>query len=148
MICFVDPLGQFTVTAVGIIFSHMLSVRPSPLFKCSKTKQQTTMVATGETVGLAEWIIDDTCFVLLLKSGDGRTDNTSVWVGLVDQKSSTVSISKTLPGFYSKTFSFWLRHRRNWMKQICISNETNERMKNNFRTTFLLNCLRAYRGLY
>ena len=26
------------------------------------------MVATGETVGLAEWIIDDTCFVLLILS--------------------------------------------------------------------------------
>ena len=39
------------------------SVRPSPLFKFSKTKQQKTMFATGEAVGLAEWIIDDTCLV-------------------------------------------------------------------------------------
>ena len=36
----------------------------SPLFKARKTKQQKTMVATGETVGLAEWIIDDTCLVI------------------------------------------------------------------------------------
>ena len=37
---------------------------PSQLFKSSKTKQQKTMFATGVTVGLAEWIIDDTCLVL------------------------------------------------------------------------------------
>ena len=41
----------------------MLSVRPSPLFKSSKTKQQKTMFATAVTMGLAEWIIDDTCLV-------------------------------------------------------------------------------------
>ena len=46
---------------VIISFAHV--VRPSPLFKSSKTKQQKTMVATGETVGLAEWIIDDTSLV-------------------------------------------------------------------------------------
>ena len=58
----IDPLGQPTATAVVIIvFAHV--VRPSPLFKSSKTKQQKTMVAAGETVCLAEWIIDDTCLV-------------------------------------------------------------------------------------
>ena len=41
----------------------MLSVRPSPLFKCRKTKQQKTMFTTGVTIGVAEWIIDDTCLV-------------------------------------------------------------------------------------
>ena len=47
---------------VGIIvFAHV--VRPSPLFKSSKTKQQKTMFATGVTMGLAGWIIDDTCLV-------------------------------------------------------------------------------------
>ena len=51
---------------VGIIvFAHVVrpSDRPSPLFKSRKTKQQKTMFATGVTMGLAEWIIDDTCLV-------------------------------------------------------------------------------------
>ena len=39
------------------------SVRPSPLFKSRKTNQQKTMFATGVTMGLAEWIIDDTCLI-------------------------------------------------------------------------------------
>ena len=39
------------------------SLHPLPFFKSSKTKQQKTMVATGETVGLAEWIIDDAWLV-------------------------------------------------------------------------------------
>ena len=63
----IDPLGQPTVT--GDRDSHMLSVRPSvlrPHWKFSKTKQQKTMFGTGETVGLAEWIIDATCLVGLL----------------------------------------------------------------------------------
>ena len=73
MITKIDSLGQPTVTAGSDhCFSHMLSVRtsvcPSPLFKSSQTKQQTTMVATGETVGLAEWIIDDTCLCKLYNS--------------------------------------------------------------------------------
>ena len=46
-----------------IVFARTCpSVCPSPLFKSSK-KQQKTMFATGVTMGLAEWIIDDTCFV-------------------------------------------------------------------------------------
>ena len=50
---------------VGIIvFTHV--IRPSPLFKPRKTKQQKTMFATDLTMGLAEWIIDDTCLVSLL----------------------------------------------------------------------------------
>ena len=66
----IDPLGRPTISAVS---DHYLctccpsvrpSVRPSPLFKSSTTKQQKIMVATFETVCLAEWIIDDTCLVL------------------------------------------------------------------------------------
>ena len=36
---------------VIIVFAHMLSIRtcPSPLFKSSETKQQKTMIATGES---------------------------------------------------------------------------------------------------
>ena len=43
-------------------------VRPSSLFKSRKTKQQKTMFATGVTVGLTEWIIDDTCNFLIIFS--------------------------------------------------------------------------------
>ena len=50
---------------VGIIvFAH--DVRMSPLFKSRKTKQQKTMFATGVTMGLAKWIIDDTWPVLYI----------------------------------------------------------------------------------
>ena len=52
---------------VGIIvFTRCLSVRPSPLFKSRKTKLQKTMFTTGVTMGLAEWIIDDTCLVKIV----------------------------------------------------------------------------------
>ena len=54
------------------------------------------MVAIGETVGMAEWIIDDTCLVHFEKWGrtDGRTEDMCenndpyqpwLWVGRVDQ---------------------------------------------------------------
>ena len=48
-----------------IVFAHVVrpSVRPSPLFKSRKTKQQKTVFTTVVTMGLAEWIIDDTCLV-------------------------------------------------------------------------------------
>ena len=64
----IDPLDQPKVTAGR---DHCFrtccpSVRPSPLFKSRKTKQQKTMFATGETLGLAEWILDDTCPVVLI----------------------------------------------------------------------------------
>ena len=60
-----DPLGQPKVTAER---DHCFrtccpSVRLSPLFKSRETKQQKTLFATGVTMGLAEWIIDDTCLV-------------------------------------------------------------------------------------
>ena len=47
------------------IFAH-ISLRP---YKLSQNK---TKIATGGTVGLAEWIIDDTCLVLLWSRGDFR----------------------------------------------------------------------------
>ena len=61
---FVDPLGQPTVTAGSDNYfpTCYLSVRPY-FSNLAKAKQQKTMIATGETVGLAEWIIDDTCLV-------------------------------------------------------------------------------------
>ena len=45
-------------------FLHMLSVRPSPLFKSRKTKQKQCSLPCV-TMGLAEWIIDDFCVVLI-----------------------------------------------------------------------------------
>ena len=65
----VDSLGQPKVTAGRdncfrtCCPSVRRSVRMSPLFTSRKTKQQKTMFATGVTMGLAEWIIDDTCLV-------------------------------------------------------------------------------------
>ena len=55
-----DPRGRPTV--VIIVFAHVVlsSVRPN----FSKQFQAKTMFALGETVGLAEWIIDDTCIVI------------------------------------------------------------------------------------
>ena len=52
---------------VGIIvFAYV--VRPSvPTFQnLAKQNKVKTMFATGKTVGLAEWIIDDTCLVFPL----------------------------------------------------------------------------------
>ena len=65
---YIDPLGQPTATACSDHYfcTCFPSVCPSPLFKSSKTKQQKTMFATGVTVGLTEWIIDDTCLVNLI----------------------------------------------------------------------------------
>ena len=47
-----------------IVFAHVVRsfVRPHFL-KSSTQNKQKTMFATGETVGLAEWIIDETCLV-------------------------------------------------------------------------------------
>ena len=51
-------------------FAHV--VRPSvPTFQnLVKQNKAKTMVATGETVGLAEWFIDDTCPVFLYFVGN------------------------------------------------------------------------------
>ena len=61
-----DPLGQHTVTAGkdNCFRTCCPSVRPH-FSKSSETKKVKTMFAAGETVGLAEWIIDDTCLVPL-----------------------------------------------------------------------------------
>ena len=62
---FFDPLGRPTV----IVYAHV--VRPlvrtfiqtfQNLAKQNKF-QAKTMFTTGETVGIAEWIMDDTCLV-------------------------------------------------------------------------------------
>ena len=60
-----DPRGRPTVKAGSDhCLMHMSSLRPSvrlsPLFK---TKQ---MFATDETVGLAKWIIDDSCLAFTI----------------------------------------------------------------------------------
>ena len=64
--CLVDPLGRPTVT-VGR--DHCFcTCHPSVPTIHNLAKQNTakTMFATGQTVGLAEWIIDDTCLVKLV----------------------------------------------------------------------------------
>ena len=62
----IDPLGRPTVTAGSdhCFCSCRPSVRPSPLSK-QYIFQTKTMFATGETVSLAEWIIDDTSLVCI-----------------------------------------------------------------------------------
>ena len=71
----VDPRGRPTVTAGNDHYFRTCclyvrpSVRPSPLLKISqnKTKVQAKLVfVIGGTVGLAEWIIEDTHVLLLL----------------------------------------------------------------------------------
>ena len=68
----IDPLGQPKVTAWRdrCFCTYRPSVRPSLLSKSRKTKQKEnkkkTMLANGETVGLAEWIIDDIFIILMI----------------------------------------------------------------------------------
>ena len=68
----IHSAGPQSRPVVIIVFAHVVrpSVCPSTLFKSSKTKQQKIMVATGETVGLAEWIINDTCLVFTILQTD------------------------------------------------------------------------------
>ena len=61
---YIDPLGQPKVTP-GKDNCFRTCCPSVHLFKSRKTKQQKTMFATGGTVSLAEWIIDDTCFSFL-----------------------------------------------------------------------------------
>ena len=71
--CFLIHYSRSTVTAGSVhCFRTSPSVRPH-FSKSSKTKQiqLITMFTTGETMGLAEWIIDDTylvtnCFLILI----------------------------------------------------------------------------------
>ena len=58
-----DPQSLLVVIIVSAHVVHP-SVRPSPLFTKQNKFQANTMFATDETVGLAEWIIDDTCLVM------------------------------------------------------------------------------------
>ena len=65
-----DPLGPPTVTAGR---DHCFCIcRPSvrifvPTFQNpAKQNKAKTMFATGETVGLAQWIINDTCLVKVI----------------------------------------------------------------------------------
>ena len=64
----IDPLGRSTVTAGKdhCFCTCRTSVRTSvPTFQnLAKQNKAKTMFATGETMGLAEWIVDDTCLVL------------------------------------------------------------------------------------
>ena len=55
----IDPLSQPKATAGR---DHCFRTC-CPSVNSRKTKQQKTMFATGVTMGLAEWIIDDTCLV-------------------------------------------------------------------------------------
>ena len=62
-----DPHGRPTITAVVIIIFHMSSVRPNFQNLAKQNEFQVkTMFTTNETVGLAEWIINDTCLVFSL----------------------------------------------------------------------------------
>ena len=60
----VDPLGPPTVPPVGIIvFTIVVRSSVHSFQNIAKQNKVKTMIATGKTVGLAEWIIDDTCLV-------------------------------------------------------------------------------------
>ena len=60
----IDPLGQpkVTVGRVHCFISDLLSIRPH----FSNLEKKTKMFATGVTISLAEWIIDDTCLVYII----------------------------------------------------------------------------------
>ena len=60
----IDPLGQPTVTAGRDHYCFCTCCPSVPTFQnLAKQNKAKTLFATGETVGLAEWIIDDTCLV-------------------------------------------------------------------------------------
>ena len=68
----IDPLDRPTVRAGSIIvFAHVVRsyVRP---FGAHYSKQN-KFKATGETVGLAEWIIDDACLVWIILYHNQKT---------------------------------------------------------------------------
>ena len=69
----IHSAGPQTRQVVIIVFVRVVS----PHFSKSNKFQAKTMFATGETVGLAEWIIDNTCLVLHFFQGlrcQGRND--------------------------------------------------------------------------
>ena len=61
---YIDPRGRLTVMASSD--NCFCTCRPSvhPHFLKQFKFQVKTMFPTGKTVGLAQWIIDDTCLVL------------------------------------------------------------------------------------
>ena len=61
---FVDPRGRPTVTADSDHCFCTCSPSVCPHFSKQNKVQVKTMIATGETLGLAKWIIDDTCLVI------------------------------------------------------------------------------------
>ena len=64
----VDPLGSPKVTA-GRDHCFCTCCPSVPTFQnLAKRNKAKTMFATGETVGLAEWIIDDICLVFLFST--------------------------------------------------------------------------------
>ena len=71
---------------VGItVFSHVVRsyVRPSPLSNLTKQNKQKTIFATGETVGLAEWIIVKTFFIYIIFVRY-HLNIANPWISLVD----------------------------------------------------------------
>ena len=64
--CLMYPLGRPTVTAGRD--NCFCTCRPSvPTFhNLAKQNEAKTMFAAGETVGLAEWLIDDTCLICII----------------------------------------------------------------------------------
>ena len=55
-----------TRPVVIIVFAHVVRTYVRPHFSKQNKFQVKTMFTTGEAVGLAEWILDDTCLVLWL----------------------------------------------------------------------------------
>ena len=73
------PQGQTTVTTGSDNCFHTFrtSVRPSPLSKSKTYFKRKQCIATLETVGPADWIIDDTCLVL-------KMSNENYWLGILN----------------------------------------------------------------
>ena len=60
-----DPQSRPVVIIVFARVAHLYVHTSVPTFQnLAKQNKVKTMFTTGETVGLAEWIIDDTCLVL------------------------------------------------------------------------------------
>ena len=79
----IDPLGRPVITAVSD--NCFRTCYASSLFKIKQNKknkfQEKTIFTTGETVVLPEWIIDDTCLVIikLLLASDGFSTEINQW---------------------------------------------------------------------
>ena len=64
-----DPQSR---PVVIIMFAHVVRSSVRPHFLKQNKFQVKTMFAIGKTVGLAEWIIDDTCFVSIVLAKNSR----------------------------------------------------------------------------